>query len=107
MRSEIVIKVACDGAVRFVHDDDLEAALGGTCRKQRASHVEPVQPVLRWLFHCIRSRVADDSWLAGWTRRWPCVWQARIFDGPVLGPFVDRKAAISAEVDWLESHVLN
>lgn len=75
----------------------------GTCHKTRASHVEPINPFLRWCFHLIRRRVADESRLAAWTRRWPCLWRARIFGGPILEPFADRKAAIDAEVEWLES----
>ena len=98
-----------DGQVEYIHNDELAAALTdsiGTPEKNRASHVEPINRALRFLFHAIRSRVADDSRLAEWTRGWKCLWRARIFDGPTLQPFVDRAAAIQAEVDWLEEHRL-
>ena len=70
--------------------------------RRRVSHVEPVNPLLRKVYHFIRNRVDDESRMASITRRWPCVWQARIFDGPVLGPFRSRRKAIEAEVRWIE-----
>lgn len=73
--------------------------------RRRVSHVEPVNPLLRRLFHAIRRRVADDSALAEFTRRWPCCWQARVFDGPVLGPFRRRADAIAAEIEFLNSEI--
>jgi hypothetical protein len=66
--------------------------------RERVSHIEPVNRVLRWLFHGIRSRVEDTSAIAGFTRKWPVTWQANIFDGPTLGPFHTRQEAIDAEV---------
>jgi hypothetical protein len=71
--------------------------------KVRVSHVEPVSPTLRWLFHFIRKRVKDESHLASFTRFWPCLWQARIFDGPILGPYKTRKQAIEAEIHFIET----
>ena len=69
--------------------------------RRRVSHVEPSHPALRWVFHAIRRRVSDDSRLARFTRYWPCWWQARLFDGPVLGPFRRRSDAIDAEICWI------
>lgn len=73
--------------------------------RRRVSHVEPVNLILRRLFHVIRRRVSDDSALAKFTRRWPCRWQARVFDGPVLGPFQQRSAAIAAEIEYVNSEL--
>lgn len=73
--------------------------------RQRVSHVEPVDPILRRVFHTLRRRVPDESRLAEFTRRWPCQWQAHIIDGPVLGPFGDRQAAINAEIEFLNSRI--
>jgi len=70
----------------------------GLQHRERVSHIEPVNRVLRWFFHLIRKHVADDSWLAGFTRRWPVMWRANIFIGPTLGPFRVRQDAIDAEV---------
>ena len=99
------IMILPDGTVRFLYDDDTSDILSelGPGRKIRASHVEPTSRVLRWLFHAIRSRVADDSWLAGFTRRWPCEWRASIIGGPTLGPFRQRADAIAAEIEYIES----
>lgn len=94
------------GRVEFIHDEALSEIfrqVAGPGQKTRASHVEPVSWVLRWLFHAIRSRVADGSGLAEWTRSWSCLWRARIFDGPTLGPYRDRAEAIAAEIEWLEN----
>lgn len=77
----------------------------GLSNRRRVSHVEPVNPLLRRLFHWIRRRVSDDSAIAGFTRRWPCRWQARIFDGPTLGPFWRRADAIAAEIDFVNSRI--
>lgn len=66
---------------------------------KRASHVEPVNRALRFMFHVIRSRVSDNSWLAKITRMCPCQWRVRILDsGTILGPFNKRSKAIDAEV---------
>jgi len=70
--------------------------------RRRASQVEPVNTWLRWLFHSIRRRVKEDSFLAEFTRKWPCQWQARIFNGPTFGPFKSRKTAIATEIVFLE-----
>lgn len=94
-----IVFIAGDGTTKGVASP-LTALLSLTERK-RVSHVEPVNPVLRRLFHFIRSRVTETSLLASSTRRWPCRWQATIVNGPVLGPFWRRGSAISAEIDWI------
>jgi len=96
------------GQAEYVAHPDLAAVFGGGVRSRRASHVEPVSPVLRAAFRLIRRSVADTSPLAGWTRRWPCRWRVdlTLSGGPVFGAFSDRQAAIAAEVDWIEQHVL-
>jgi hypothetical protein len=68
---------------------------------KRVSHIEPVNSVLRWLFHLIRCRVKDTSYLAAFTRYWPCQWRANIIGGPIIGPFKRRKDAIAAEILWI------
>ena len=77
----------------------------GLSNFQRVSHVEPVNPWLRYFFYSIRKQVSDQSILAGFTRRWPCRWQADIFDGPVLGPFRYRAEAIESEIKFLNSRI--
>jgi len=73
----------------------------GLKKRERVSHIEPVNRVLRWLFHWIRSRASDTSAAANFTRRWPVMWQANIFTGPTLGPFRVRQDAIDAEVAYI------
>ena len=102
MKTIIVIKP--DGVVRKIYDKEFDDELGLTHR--RASHVEPVNPVLRAVFHFVRSRCTDDSKLAAWTRKWPCRWRARIFDGPVLGPFSRRSDAIESEIEFLQQRFI-
>lgn len=72
---------------------------------QRVSNVEPVNRIWRYLFYFVRNRVSDDSRLAEFTRHWPCTWQAKIHDGPVLGPFKHRKSAISAEISYINLRI--
>jgi len=100
--NSVVINI--DGTIQGVKSTLTEDLFTGT--RRRASHVEPVNSVLRWLFHQIRSRVSDDSRLAAFTRTWPCHWQARIFDGPVLGPFVTREQAIHVEIAYLQHQMM-
>lgn len=95
-----VIRFLKGGGVRKLHDER-DVALYGAASRRRASHVEPVNRCLRWLFHLIRRRITDESSIAEFTRWWPCHWRANIIGGPTLGPFTKRPAAIKAEQDWL------
>ena len=101
MRTIVIEK---DATVRKIYDKGFDDELGLT--HQRASHVEPVNPVLRALFHLIRRWVHDTSILADFTRLWPCKWRARIFDGPTLGPFSRRSDAIEAEIKHIENQLI-
>lgn len=106
--TELQITIEPDGRIRFVHDAELAAAyaLCGQQTKVRASHVEPVHGLLRALFRALRAHSTDHGPVAAFTRRWPCRWEARIVNGPVLGPYRDRSAAIAAEVAWLRENEL-
>lgn len=95
--------IADDGTITGLSSPLTEAL--GIAQKTRVSRVEPVHPFLKKLFYLIRNRVKDDSLLAGFTRLWPCSWQARIFYGPTLGPFKSRKAAIAAEIKWMNEEL--
>jgi len=70
----------------------------------RASHVEPVNPALRILFHLFRQWLGDKGRMSDFTRSWNCCWRVNLkpVGGGVL-PKVwrDRKAAIDAEVEAL------
>ncbi len=98
-----VIFIDPDGTITGISSEVTQRMSLGN--RQRVSHVEPVNPILRWLFHAIRKRVADNSKVADFTRKWRCHWRARIFDGPTLGPFVTRKQAIDAEIAWINAEL--
>ena len=97
--SKYTIFIDDDGTTQGIKSPVTEALNLGN--RQRVSHVEPINRTLRWLFHQLRSRVSDDSYIAGFTRRWPCKWQANLFYGPTLGPFRSRQQAIDAEIQWI------
>lgn len=101
-----------NNSVIFIEEDGTVCGLAspvtrllGLSDRRRVSHVEPVNRTLRWLFHAIRKRVKDNSAIAEFTRRWPCRWQARVFDGPVLGPFLSRQSAIAAEIAYINTQL--
>jgi hypothetical protein len=95
------IFIAPDGVVTGIASDITQRMSLGN--KIRVSHIEPVNPVLLWIFHFIRKRVKDDSKLAKFTRQWKCLWRANIFNGPILGPFKCRDQAVSAEIVWVNA----
>lgn len=67
------------GVIRALYDERWDAAALGPLTIARASHVEP-----------------DESG----------AWWAQMIDGPALGPFPRRSAALAAEVVWIETHRL-
>ena len=73
------------GSIACLHDDDAVDFIGkmgvGVPTTKRASHVEPA---------------AAGGWEADLA---PC-------DGPILGPFPTRRAALEAEAEWIRLHVL-
>ena len=69
-----------DGTVHLVYDDALRGLLAlGPAAIRRASHVEPTP---------------DGRWTA----------DLGPMEGPVLGPFATRAAALEAEQVWLVHH---
>src|SRR4051812_24532470 len=87
---ELVIDVSPDGRLAFVYDDALaELLLDGTPSVVRVSRVEPI----------VIGPGAGDL----------VVWSADIglVGGPVLGPFLSRSSALSAERKWIETNYLN
>lgn len=79
MAMQIVIQP--NGIVRCVYCEDIELAALGDVHIARGSHVEP----------------GTDG---GWTADLSPV------NGPVLGPFRQRSAALKAELCWLNEHWL-
>ena len=79
MTTELLIDPS--GDVRCVYAEAIDLAALGRLSIRRGSHVEP----------------SSDG---GWTADLGPV------DGPVLGPFPTRTAALAAERDWLSRHWL-
>ena len=69
------------GNIRCVYGEAICLADLGQLTIQRGSHVEPT---------------ADSSWTADLSP----------VGGPVLGPFLNRSAALDAEQDWLAANWL-
>ena len=76
MTTEMELVVGCDGVARCIYDEALDLRQIGKLQITRASHVEPD---------------AEGYW---WADMGPV-------DGPVLGPFAERSAALSAERAWV------
>ena len=73
--------IATNGSVRCVYDETLDLASLGPLQIERGSHVEPLP---------------DGSWTADMSP----------VNGPLLGPFAKRSAALEAERTWLLDHWL-
>ena len=76
MTSEMELVVDAGGDVRCVYGEELDLREFGKLQITRASHVEPD---------------AEGYW---WADMGPV-------GGPVLGPFAERSAALSAERAWV------
>lgn len=79
MTTELLINAG--GGVRCVYAEAIDLAVLGTLTIRRGSHVEPTP---------------DGNWTA----------DLAPVNGPVLGPFPTRSAALAAEQDWLQRHWL-
>lgn len=74
----------------------------------RASHVEPVNPILRPLFSLLRIIAGDKGRISHFTRRWACTWRVNLkpIGGPVLRTvYACRLEAIQAEIAWIEANM--
>ena len=75
------IVVTPTGTIRCLYDEAIDLSQFGQLSIARGSHVEPT---------------SDGHWQA----------DLAPVGGPLLGPFVRRSDALSAERDWLETHWL-
>lgn len=104
---KIIITIE-DGVTRFLVNEQTAGLVeDGVVR--RASHVEPVNPILRGLFHALRSVFGEKGNLATFTRFWPCLWRVNLspIGGKVLhGTWKDRQSAIDSEIEWLNSNFI-
>ena len=81
----MILSIDDNGTILAIATDpeEFDLAALGTVTARRASHVEPI-----------------DGDYARWTADMTPV------NGPVLGPFPTRRAALAAEVAWIETNVL-
>ena len=76
------IRISPSGGIEFIYHDDLRPLLtAGDAHIRRASRVEPTP---------------DGQWTADLTP----------MHGPILGPYLTRTEALTAETDWLTQHWL-
>jgi len=73
--------IEANGNIRCVYGEAIPLAQLGYVEIRRGSHVEPT---------------GDGRWTADLSP----------VNGPVLGPFETRSAALAAEIDWLGQHWL-
>jgi hypothetical protein len=107
-----------NGEVKFLHDDRLSPhmeARGTETKLRRASHVDPGsdlnEAALAWLEEntgCVEVLDLNDHPRVI-SEQFEAKWFADLLpsDGPVLGPFDTRQAALDAEVEWLNAHNFN
>lgn len=107
MEQEIIITVDEQGRTTHLLDHPL-TEIPEHAEVRRASHIEPMDPCLRYQFYQIRDKFGDDSVMADRTRAWECVWQVNL--SPVGGPterwFWSRDEAIEFEINWLNRNFL-
>ncbi|MAT14401.1 MAG: hypothetical protein CMJ46_03935 [Planctomyces sp.] len=72
------LKVQTDGTIHAIYQELIDLSALGPCEIRRGSHVEPN---------------ANACWEADLSP----------VQGPILGPFAERKEAIEAELLWLET----
>ena len=101
-----VIAIRSDGDSKFLQSLVVNPQVVEQSTK-RVSHVLPVNPILRVVFRWLRDRFGEKGRIAGFTRRWPCLWQADMSPtgaNDILGPYRNRQDAINAEIAWLDKH---
>lgn len=95
--------VASDGTIEYLGTGNVELTGVELVTVFRASHIEPVNGLVRRLFHWLRVRYGDESRVAAFTRCWPVLWRVNLspVGGPIFGRFIGRSEAIEAEEQWL------
>lgn len=97
-----------DGKITTLANEDVDwlNVIADQVEKRRASHVEPVNLLLRMIFRLIRWSSRESGGLSEWTRRWLVQWRVNLgpSGGPIVQSFTNRADAILYEVDWLLEH---
>lgn len=101
----VTVSIQQDGSIRqLVGHDSIVLVSDPDSVQHRASHVEPVNQVLRKLFYGLR-----NAGLISLSRCIPCLWRVNLapIDGPVLPEtFRDRESAIQHEIEYLTNNWL-
>lgn len=103
------ITITADGRVRFLNNEVTAALATPSTLVRRASHVEPHGRIMRAAFHSLRFFFGEKGAMAEFTRLWPCRWRVNLAPagGPILpGRWYNRKAAIQAEIVWLNKNFI-
>lgn len=94
------LSVNLDGTIEQIVSDDM-IQIDGDREVRRASNVLPLDPMKRIAFVALRKIFGEKGRVSDWTRTWKGPQIVKIVDGPILGPFRDRKTALDREVQWL------
>ncbi len=97
------------GDYMFLVSDETRPFLDSSSNVKRASHVEPVNILMRVAFKTLRKVFGEYGKVSDFTRMWPCRWRVNL--SPVGGPvvpvdFASRDSAIEFEIDWLNHNFL-
>ena len=98
-----------NGDVTFLVNELTSPFIDDTSTVLRASHVEPVNRMIRAVFYTLRALFGEYSRIGAYTRTWGCTWRINL--APVNGPILptayrERAKAIDAEIAWLEENFL-
>lgn len=105
----VTIRIKPDGTIRYLLTEGADVFLTEKTIVRRASHVEPVNPLLRVAFYGLRSIFGDKGRMTAFTRTWGCKWRVNLapIGGPVLfGFWLDRQDAIQAEINYLNANFI-
>jgi len=105
MQTKIIVKIDENGVVMHITTDNLKIEHSGECEVKRASHVEPwsclsMDAQNMWIKdhpYYNEKLIEKDKWFV----------DLRPLGGPVVGPYVNRLAALDFEQQWIEKNRLN
>jgi hypothetical protein len=107
MANTITVFIEDDASITFLDTPLTRGFKLGPSVTRRASHVQPNNAALRLVFKALRCLFGDKSPVAGFTRRWRCLWRAdmRPIGGPILsGRWYNRQGAINAEHAYFNTY---
>lgn len=108
MTQPTTVIIKPNGTIRFLVSEGSKPFLDGAVVR-RASHIEPVNPIMRYVFYMLRHWFGEKGKMAEFTRLWPCLWRinlAPIGQGILPNTYRNRQAAINAEIGYLYEHFI-